>query len=60
MLYFTSTVKFSAFSSTNFRIVETGGVVQLGKKKNQKPEKLYNDESGNGEEEDILQESSCI
>ncbi len=38
------------------QILETKEVVQLGKLNNWKQEELYN----YGEEEDILQESSCI
>ncbi len=41
-------------------IVETKELVQIGKWSRQKLEKWCYYESGEGEEEDILQESSCI
>ncbi len=52
--------KILSFFFDKLQIVETRGAVQLGKWNDLKQEKLYNYESKKGEEEDILQESSCI
>ncbi len=48
------------YNISSVQIAETREVVQLGKWNNKKPEKLYNYESGEGEEVDIIEESSCI